>query len=348
MDYLKGRGAQINTDNKFRKNQLTLEHIEGLDEEYSLEKKTQYYYEQPKKIVNKVDSPDLKLMHSLNPYQGCEHGCIYCYARNSHEYWGFSAGFDFESKIIIKKEAPQLLEKHFLNKNWSPVPIMLSGNTDCYQPVERKLMITRELLKVFLKYGNPVGIITKNSLVTRDIDILQQLAREGLVGVHISLTSLNEDLRIKLEPRTATAKNRLKTIEALTKAGIPVGIMAAPLIPGLNHSEIPQILKAAADHGALGAGYTVVRLNGSIKDIFHDWLVKNYPDRASKVWNQIAELHGGQVNDSEWGRRMKGEGNISKIISQLFNISHKKYFSERHFPPVRLDKFRKGGNLNLF
>jgi DNA repair photolyase len=348
MDYQKGRGAQINTDNKFSKNHLSLQHIEGLDEEYTFEKKTQFYQEFPKKIVNKVDSPDLRMMYSMNPYQGCEHGCIYCYARNTHEYWGFSAGYDFESKIIFKQNAPKLLEENFLNRNWIPHTIGLSGNTDCYQPIERKLKITREILKVFLKYGNPVGVITKNSLVTRDIDILQDLAKENLVHVFISITSLNEELRQKMEPRTATAKGRLKTLQELSNAGIPCGIMAAPLIPSLNHFEIPGILKAASEHGALGAGYTVVRLNGQIKDIFHDWLVKNFPDRANKVWNQICELHGGKVNDTEWERRMSGEGNISNIIAQLFRISHQKYFGDKSFPALRTDRFRKKGNMTLF
>jgi DNA repair photolyase len=210
------------------------------------------------------------------------------------------------------------------------------------------LKITREILKVFLKYGNPVGIITKNSLVTRDIDILQDLAKEGLVQVYISITSLDEDLRLKMEPRTSTAKQRLRTANELSQAGIPVGIMAAPLIPSLNHSEIPEILKAASENGALGAGYTVVRLNGEIKNIFYDWLIKNFPDRASKVWNQISELHGGAVNDSQWERRMKGEGNISNIISQLFKISHSKYFVDKTFPALRTDRFRRGGNMTLF
>ncbi|HYG38069.1 MAG TPA: PA0069 family radical SAM protein [Cytophagales bacterium] len=348
MEYYKGRGAQVNTENRFIKNQISLEHIEGLDEEYSFDNKTHFYQDSPKKIVNKVESPDLRMMYSMNPYQGCEHGCIYCYARNSHQYWGFSAGYDFESKIIIKKNAPKLLEDNFLSKSWKPAVIALSGNTDCYQPIERKLKITREILKVFLKYGNPVSIITKNSLVTRDIDILQQLSKEGLVQVFVSITSLDEALRQKLEPRTATAKNRLQTLQTLSDNGIPVGVMAAPLIPSLNHFEIPEILKAASNHGALEAGYTVVRLNGEIKHIFQDWLVKNFPDRSNKVWNQISELHGGNVNDSDWGRRMKGEGNLSEIIGQLFRISYARYFSEKGLPPIRLDRFRKGGNLNLF
>lgn len=347
-DYFKGRGAQIKSSNKFLKEQYVTEHIEGLDEPLFSQPGTQVFYESPKKIVNKVTSPDLGMMYSMNPYQGCEHGCIYCYARNTHEYWGFSAGLDFESKIIVKPNAPQLLEKFLLHPAWEAVPISVSGNTDCYQPLERKFGVTRNILKVFARYRHPLGMITKNSLITRDIDILQDLAKENLVHVYISITTLNEDLRRAMEPRTASGLKRLKTVEALSLAGIPVGIMNAPIIPGLNHHEIPDILKAAADHGALNAGMTVVRLNGSVGKIFEDWLRKNFPDRFDKVWNQICTLHGGKVNDSEFGRRMTGEGNFAEAIHQLFRVSKKKYFGNRSMPAIDLTRFRKGGNLSLF
>jgi DNA repair photolyase len=347
-EYFKGRGAQIKTHNKFLKVQYVTDHIEGLDEPLLSSPATQIFEENPKKVVNKVTSPDLGMMYSLNPYQGCEHGCIYCYARNTHEYWGFSAGLDFESKIIVKKNAPALLEKFIMHPDWQPVPISVSGNTDCYQPLERKLEITRGLLKVFAKYRHPLGMITKNSLVLRDLDLLTDLAKDNLVHVYISITTLDEDLRRVMEPRTASAINRLKTVEALAKSGVPVGIMNAPIIPGLNHHEIPKVLKAAADHGALGAGMTVVRLNGSIGKIFEDWLRKNFPDRFDKVWNQICTMHGGNVNDSQFGRRMSGEGNFADAIHQLFRASKKKYFSGRSFPSIDLTKFRKGGNFSLF
>lgn len=347
-DYFKGRGAQIKTENKFLKAQYVTDHIEGLDEPLLSAPTTQIFYEQAKKVVNRVDSPDLAGMYSLNPYQGCEHGCIYCYARNTHEYWGFSAGLDFESKIIVKENAPQLLEKFLVHPSWHATPIMLSGNTDCYQPLERKLEITRKLLMIFAKYRHPVGMISKNSLVTRDIDILKDLAKDNLVQIHISITTLNEDLRRAMEPRTASGRKRLQTVETLAKAGIPVGIMNAPVIPGLNHHEIPTILKAASDHGALGAGMTMVRLNGSIGKIFEDWLRKNFPDRFDKVWNQICDAHGGNVNDSVFGRRMTGEGNYAEAIQQLFRTSKKKFFAGKSMPAMDLTKFRKGGNLNLF
>lgn len=347
-DYFKGRGAQIRSENKFLKAQYVTEHIEGLDEPLFSAPTTQIFYENPKKIVNKVTSPDLGMMYSTNPYQGCEHGCIYCYARNTHEYWGFSAGLDFESKIIVKKNAPQLLEKFILHPAWNPVPISVSGNTDCYQPMERKMEITRNMLKVFARYRHPLGMITKNSLVLRDLDLLKDLAQDNLVHVYISITTLDEELRRTMEPRTASAVKRLQTVEALAKAGVPVGVMNAPIIPGLNHHEIPKVLKAAADHGALSAGMTVVRLNGSIGKIFEDWLRKNFPDRFDKVWNQICNLHGGSVNDSEFGRRMTGEGNFAEAIHQLFRTSKKKFFAGRSMPPIDLTKFRKGGNLSLF
>ncbi len=347
-EYFKGRGAQIKTENKFLKAQYVTDHIEGLDEPLFSAPATQIFYEQAKNIVNKVTSPDLGMMYSMNPYQGCEHGCIYCYARNSHEYWGFNAGLDFESKIIVKRNAPALLEKFILNPNWNAVPISVSGNTDCYQPVERKFEITRGLLKVFAQYRHPLGMITKNSLILRDLDLLKDLAQDNLVHVYISITTLDESLRRAMEPRTASGIKRLQTVEALAKAGIPVGIMNAPIIPGLNHHEIPTILKAAADHGALAAGMTIVRLNGSIGKIFEDWLRKNFPDRFDKVWNQICDMHGGTVNDSQFGRRMSGEGHYAEVIHQLFRTSKKKHFADRRMPAFDLTKFRKGGTLSLF
>jgi len=347
-DYFKGRGAQIKSENKFLKGQYVAEHIEGLDEPLLSAPTTQIFYEAAKKVVNKVTSPDLGMAYSLNPYQGCEHGCIYCYARNTHEYYGFSAGLDFESKIVVKKNAPSLLEKFILRPDWNPVPISISGNTDCYQPIERQLGITRGLLKIFAQYRHPLGMITKNSLILRDLDLLSDLAKDNLVHVYLSITTLDEDLRRVMEPRTASAIKRLQTIEALAKAGVPVGVMNAPIIPGLNHHEIPAVLKAAADHGALGAGMAVVRLNGSIGQLFEDWLRKNFPDRFDKVLNQISDMHGGNVNDSEFGRRMVGEGNFAQVIHQLFLTSKKKYFTGKTLPPIDLTKFRKGGNLSLF
>ncbi|UKJ05780.1 PA0069 family radical SAM protein [Solitalea lacus] len=350
MDYFKGRGAQINTQNPYLKQEYVTEHIEGLDEPLLENSATQLFKESAKKIVNKIESPDLPLMFSINPYQGCEHGCIYCYARNAHQYWGFSAGLDFERKIIVKHNAAELLIKNFEGKNWTPTPILLSGNTDCYQPIERKLKITRSLLKVFLKYKNPVSIITKNNLILRDMDLLTELNSFNLVHVNISITSLNEKLRQVLEPRTVTGEGRIQIIKQLTERNIPVRVMVAPIIPALNSEEIPSIIKKAAEAGASDAGYTIVRLNGSIGDLFTDWIYKNYPDRAEKVLNLIKECHGGQLNDSRYGTRMRGEGNVAESIRNLFKLSVAKYLANRQMREYSIHYFNNQHNkqLNLF
>jgi DNA repair photolyase len=330
-NYFKGRGSQINAHNKFDRYQYVQEFTEVLDEEFLVNKKTEIIYTHPKTIINKVDSDDLGMVYSMNPYQGCEHGCIYCYARNSHEYWGYSAGLDFEQKIIVKKNAIEVLEKQLSNKNWKCQPIMLSGNTDCYQPLERELEITRKILQTCLKFKHPVGIISKNALVLRDIDILQELAKDDLVHVMISITGTDESIRMKLEPRTATYKNRFKVLEGLSRNGIHCGVMVAPIIPGLTNHEIPKVIEMAAGAGATCAGYTIVRLNGAIGPIFKDWLVKAFPDRAEKVWNQICDAHGGQVNDSRFGARMRGQGQMAESIRQLFNLSRSRFMKEDTF-----------------
>jgi DNA repair photolyase len=343
-EFFKGRGAQVNTHNKFLKNKYVLEHIEGLDEPLLENSATQLFEENPKKIVSESNSPDLSHMYSINPYQGCEHGCIYCYARNTHEYYGFSAGLDFERKIIVKRNAAELLEQYFNKKNYQPVCILLSGNTDCYQPIERKLKITRSLLQIFLRYRNPVSIITKNNVILRDLDILSELGKMKLVHVNVSITSLNEQLRQKLEPRTVTASGRLAVIQKLTEIGVPVRVMAAPIIPGLNSEEIPAIIKAAADKGALAAGFTIVRLNGSISEIFTDWVHKAFPDRADKVLNMIKACHDGKLNDSDFGRRMSGDGNIAQSIHQLFRMSVNRFMNDRVMPEFDYGLFvPKGG-----
>lgn len=349
MSSFKGKGAQINVPNKYLKHELSMKDMDGLDEALLSETpKMQVFYETPKKIISTNASPDLAFSSSINPYQGCEHGCVYCYARNTHEYWGFSAGLDFESKIIVKPDAPKLLEREFLKAGYKPRVIMLSGNTDCYQPIERKLRITRSLLKVFNKYQHPVGIITKNTLIERDLDLLKDLSRKNLVSVIFSITSLDEKVRRLLEPRTASAVKKLKAIELLSTHNIPVGIMNAPIIPGLNHHETPSILKLAANAGARFASYTVVRLNGQISKIFKDWLEKSFPGKASKVWHLVQELHDGNVNDSEFGRRIKGEGKIAEVIRDLFSVSHRKYFDSSDFPELSTHHFRRMGNYSLF
>ncbi|MBT8273082.1 MAG: PA0069 family radical SAM protein, partial [Bacteroidia bacterium] len=293
---LKGRGAQLNLPNRFfelsheaREDFLEYCHLEN-DEPNS--NKTQYIKVFPKTIANKVTSPDVGMSYSMNPYQGCEHGCVYCYARNSHEFWGFSAGLDFERRILIKENAPELLEKLLRKKTWQAETIVLSGNTDCYQPAEKKYKITRRCLEVFLKYKHPVGIITKNALILRDLDLLTELQKDNLVAVNVSLTSLSEKTRRILEPRTTTIKKRLDTIKALSQNEIPVNAMLAPIIPSINSHEIFGMAKKASEAGALSMAHTIVRLNGAIGLIFYDWIKKTMPDRANKVLGQIEDCHG--------------------------------------------------------
>ncbi len=349
--YFKGRGAQVNPNNKFFSSQYVQEHIEGLDEEFLGTEKTQFIATHPKSIISKSNSPDLRFERSINPYQGCEHGCIYCYARNSHEYWGFSAGLDFERKILVKHNAVQLLEHEFRKRSYQPDLIMLSGNTDCYQPIERKLGITRSILELMVKYRHPVSIISKNVLMRRDFDLLAELAALNLVSVAVTINSLREEVRQKMEPRTATAAARLKLIEGLTRIGVPVMLMMAPIVPGINSDEIAELIRSAADAGAVTASYTIVRLNGQIGDIFKDWLYQNYPDRAEKVLHWIEACHGGKINDSDFGRRIRGDGNMAESLQRLFKLSVQKYMNGGCLPALRRDLFSlpdAGTQLGLF
>jgi DNA repair photolyase len=353
-DFIKGRGAQEQVKNRFdalsyemRDDFLNYCAAEG---EEATSSKTAFLDTFPKTIVNKVTSPDVGLEFSLNPYQGCEHGCVYCYARNSHEYWGFGAGLDFEQKILVKRNAVELLEQKLRSKSWKAAPIVLSGNTDCYQPVERKLEITRKLLQVFLKFKHPVGIITKNALVQRDLDILQELAKDNLVRVNLSITSLEEKTRQLLEPRTASIKKRLQTLELLSNKGVPVNVMMAPIIPSINSHEILPLVKEISERGACGVGYTVVRLNGAIGEIFASWIRKAMPGKAEKVLHQISECHGGNLNDSRFGTRMKGDGNIADQVAQQFSIARKKYLNGKELPILNcaLHEEYKDGQMKLF
>lgn len=339
--YIKGRGAQKNAHNKFQEHEHTVdaEYLEYCRKEGEESQDQQTHFQEvfPKSFVNKVKSPDVGMGYSANPYQGCEHGCIYCYARNTHEYWGYGAGLDFEKQILVKKSAPQLLEQKLKTKNWQGDAIIFSGNTDCYQPIERKLQITRKCLEVMLKYKHPTGIITKNSLILRDIDLLKEMAQLNLIRVSISITSLSEETRRLLEPRTASIKQRLKTVEELSKNGIPVNVMMAPIIPSINSHEILPLVKKVSELGARSVGYTVVRLNGAIAEIFKDWIEKALPYRAEKVLHQIEACHGGNLNDSRFGTRMKGEGEFAKQIALQFKIARAKSFSSVKEIPA-LDK----------
>jgi len=346
----KGQGAQTNPDNRFA------QHTSEVDESYlnylafegeEMVSKTKVIEVFPKSVVNAVTSPDVPMEWSMNPYQGCEHGCTYCYARNSHEYWGYSAGVDFERVILVKKNAPEILDQTLKKKSWKASPIVLSGNTDCYQPIERKLGITRACIEVMLKHQHPMGIITKNALVQRDVDLLQQLAQMQLAQVVVSITTLNEDLRQKMEPRTASIKKRLETVEALSAAGIPVTVLIAPIVPGLNSHEVFELLKASKQAGARDVGYTMVRLNGQIADIFSTWIHETFTDKAQKVLNQIRAAHEGSLKDNQFGRRMKGSGKEVESINQTFKMARKKFFGEPEKMSYNLGLYEQNKNPQL-
>ena len=350
----KGRGAQQNVHNRFFElsHEVRDDFLEFCEKEGEIadKDKTQYLEVYPKTIVNKVKSPDVGLAYSMNMYQGCEHGCIYCYARNSHEYWGYSAGLDFERRILVKKNAPQLLEDFLKKKSWKAHPIVMSGNTDCYQPAEKQFEITRKCLEIFLKYKHPVAIITKNALILRDLDLLKALQKDQLISVNISITSLSEQTRRILEPRTATIKKRLETVRVLSENNIPVNVMLAPIIPSINSHEILPLAKAVSEAGALSIAHTIVRLNGTIGQVFADWIQKKMPDKADKVLNQIKDCHNGNLNDSRFGTRMKGEGNIAKQVSDLMQLAKLKYFKDKAIPTLNtnLHESFKDGQLKLF
>lgn len=347
--FAKGRGAQINTPNPFD-SQVRPHEIKVFEDD-ELNLKTRYITTYPKTLVNKVTSPDVGMEYSANPYQGCEHGCVYCYARNSHTFWGYSAGLDFEAVILVKKNAPQLLAKKLASKNWEPAPIVFSGNTDCYQPIEKKLQITRRMLEVCKQYDHPVGIITKNRLVMRDMDILQYLNNKNLIKVTVSLNSLDDSLRQKLEPRASSIATRLKLIEELCAAGIPTQVLAAPIIPGLNDHELHNLVEKFASLDVYDTHCIMVRLNGDIAAIFEDWLHKTFPDRAQKVLNKIKDLHGGKLNDSRFGSRMRGEGKLAESLHAQFALAKRKYMDpSKPRPQYDLSHYmkRKKPQLSLF
>ncbi len=314
---MRGRGAGSNPKNRFEA--LSFEPLEIEDRTAPVH--TRFFRDTSQSILARNDSPDVPFTFSVNPYRGCEHGCIYCYARPSHEFLGFSAGLDFETRIMVKMDAPGLLDKALSAARWEPQLVALSGNTDCYQPVERNLRLTRGCLDVFLRHRNPVGLITKNALVTRDIDILAALASMDLVHVLLSVTTLDPDLARVMEPRTATPSRRLEVIRELATAGIPVGVNVAPIIPGLTDEEVPRILEAAADHGATFAGYILLRLPGAVEGLFTDWLFRELPGRANRVINRIRETRNGSMSDTAFGSRMKGKGELAATIEHLFRIT---------------------------
>jgi DNA repair photolyase len=340
-----GRASSNNPANRFE----TL-HIEPdeylIDDECSQRKiPTQFIIDNSKSVLARNDSPDLPFRYSINPYRGCEHGCIYCYARPSHEYLGFSSGLDFETRIMVKRNTADLLRQQLSSRSWEPQVVCLSGNTDCYQPVERTLKITRELLTVFRDFRNPVSVITKNYLVTRDIDILRELAAQKLTVVMLSITSLDAELGRKMEPRTSAPHRRLEAIEALSKNNIPVGVNVAPVIPGLNDDEIPAILQKAKDAGAMFAGYIMIRLPYQVKDLFIDWIEREYPLKANKVVNRIKQMRNGEMSCSVFGERLRGTGTIAKNIEQLFQLTCRKLSLHTAKPELDTTQFFRYNQL---
>ena len=341
-----GRGAALNPPNRFES--ISAGKPPGDLAEYFVDPEpdrsilTKFYVDHTRSILAKNNSPDVGFSYSLNPYRGCEHGCIYCYARPTHEYLGFSSGLDFETKIMVKHDAHLLLDRQLRHRSWAAQVVMLSGDTDCYQPIERRLGITRRCLEVFLRYRNPVTIVTKNALVQRDIDILKELAAFNLVLVSISITSLDNDLIRTMEPRTSTPAKRLETIEVLAHAGIPVAVNACPIIPALNDEEIPSILREAAARGASYAGYTIVRLPHAVKDLFVDWLKRELPDRAQAILNRIRSVRSGELTCSDFGKRMNGEGHLAETIEQLFQSSCRRHRLNETKVVLSTDGFHSG------
>jgi len=314
--------------------------------------RTQFLRDASKSIISRNDSPDIPFTASVNPYRGCEHGCIYCFARPTHEYLGFSPGLDFETKILVKEDAPALLRRELASARWEPQTIAMSGITDCYQPIERKLRITRGVLEVLAEFRNPVSIVTKNHLVTRDIDLLGEMAAIDAAQVNYSVTSLDEKLQRVMEPRTSTPKRRLEAIEALAKAGVPVRVLVAPVVPGLTDHEMPAILRAVADAGATAASFIPLRLPYAIKDLFEQWLEAHFPDRKDKVLNRIREIRGGKLNDPNFGTRMQGQGIFAEQMRILFDAAARKAGLDKKLPELTTEHFRrphdKRGQMGLF
>lgn len=327
---IRGRGASWSPANRFQKLHVDLNDSDVVDADVDGKQRprpvTQYFRDDSKSIITRNSSPDVGFETSLNPYRGCEHGCIYCYARPTHEYLGFSAGLDFESKIMVKTGAAALLRAELESPRWKPQVLVMSGVTDPYQPIEKKLRITRGCLEVLAKFRNPVVIITKNRLVTRDLDLLGELADYKAAAVNISVTSLNSRLQRVLEPRTSSPEARLDAIRQVRAAEVPVGVMVAPVIPGLTDHEVPKILEACAQAGAQFAGYTIIRLPWAVAPLFEHWLEEHFPDRKLKILGQIRDLRGkGRLNNSRWHARMTGEGIFAEQIASLFEVSCRRF-----------------------
>ena len=351
---MRGRGAHTNPPNRFEsvRREPDFEQLDEDDLAASLaDEPVEYLPDASQSIVSENDSPDVPFRYSVNPYRGCQHGCSYCYARPTHEYLGFSAGIDFERKIMVKEKAAELFRRFLARPGWDAQLVAFSGVTDCYQPAERRYRLTRACLEVALACRQPVGIVTKNALVLRDLDLLQAMAARRLVHVYLSLTTLDAALARKMEPRTSTPSARLRAIGALAAARVPVGVMVAPVIPGLNDREIPALLKAAAAAGAQAAGYVLLRLPQSVQPVFLDWLERALPDAKERIVSQIRAARGGRLNDGTFGRRMRGSGPIAEQIGQVFRTFARRHGLARGLPECDSSQFEPpalGGQLRLF
>ena len=340
-----GRGAISNPPNRFER--IALERDADWDPEQDPAPSTQFLRDRSESIIAYNDSPDIAFSASVNPYRGCEHGCSYCYARISHEFLGFSAGLDFETRIMVKENAPRLLRQELASRKWQPQLLAMSGVTDCYQPIERRLQLTRKCLEVLAEFRNPVCIITKNHLVTRDIDLLGELAKYNAAEVHLSINSLNPGLARRLEPRASSPRHRLAAVEALAKAGIPVGVLVAPIIPGLNDHEVAAVLEAAGKAGAGWAGMQILRLPLTVAPVFQDWLEHNEPGKKAKVLDRIRSIRGGKLNDPRFGERMRGQGIFAEQIRQMFHVTCRKAGLSEDGPELSTAFFRRPGGAQL-
>jgi len=345
---LRGRGSASNPKNRFESIERVPEPPEDNDDISSPH--TLFFPDSSKSIVAYNDSPDVGFDASVNPYRGCEHGCVYCYARPTHEYLGFSAGLDFETKIMVKDDAPELLRQELSRPKWQPQLVALSGNTDCYQPAEKQKQLTRRCLEVLLEFRNPVVIITKNHLVTRDVDLLAELAKFDCIAVTLSVTTLDPKLASLLEPRASRPARRLDAIAKLADAGVPVGYLQAPMIPGLTDAEAPAIALAAKKAGATFSGYVALRLPFAVKDLFEQWLQQHYPDRKEKILHRVREIRGGKLNDAHFTSRMRGEGIYAEQMAKLFELARKKSGITARWPKLTTEHFRQPGKdqLSLF
>lgn len=340
----KGRGSAENPGNRFDK----IDFVPS-EEEISegLSPSTVFYKDTTKSIITYNNSPDVGFNAGINPYRGCEHGCIYCYARPTHEYLGLSVGLDFETKIFVKEKAPLLLRKELSARKYKPETIAISGNTDCYQPAERRFELTRLCLEVLLEFRNPVGIITKNYLVTRDLDLFEEFAKWNGVLVAISITTLDPKVKNLMEPRTSEPSLRLKAIEKLSSAGIPVIVLVAPVVPGLTDHEIPNIIQSASDAGAVGAGYIMLRLPYGVSDIFSSWLERHFPNRKDKILNRIRSVRDGGLNSPEFHDRMSGKGIYAEQVKDMFDVAKRKAGIGNNIVKLSTEHFKKPGGTQL-